>query len=204
MKISEPKHLTLQRLRERGWTATMVRDLLGEPDEYATNPHYKCAPPCKLYLLRRIKQKERTKKFATMKAKAEGRAASGLLAASTKRKKLMEELAAWQPKIGIPDGDIYVLAIDHYEALWAHRGKYKTVDLHSDNLSEFHQRIVVNYLRHQCTNYDGKLTALTGRVGVDEAKDLVRSRILEAIADQWPELAAECGRQDRPARFDEY
>ena len=32
-------------LRERGWTESMIRDLLGDPDLYVDNPHYKKSGP---------------------------------------------------------------------------------------------------------------------------------------------------------------
>lgn len=35
-----PSHASMQALKARGWTATMIDDLLGEPDHYADNPHY--------------------------------------------------------------------------------------------------------------------------------------------------------------------
>lgn len=57
------------------------------------------------------------------------------------------------------------------------------------------QRWAVNYLRHVETDYDWLLDSVTGRVGVTEAGQLIGERVLNAIADQYPYLGAECARQ---------
>jgi len=36
-------------LIERGWTPTLVRKILGDPDATARNPHRRSGPPVKLY-----------------------------------------------------------------------------------------------------------------------------------------------------------
>ena len=61
----------------------------------------------------------------------------------------------------------------------------------------FLDRVTVNYLRHVRTNYDELLASLHGKVGIEEAKELVRERVYEAIASTYPDLAAECSRQER-------
>jgi len=56
-------------------------------------------------------------------------------------------------------------------------------------------RWMVNYLRHSHTDYDSVLTDLYGRPGQDAAADVLRDRLLEAIAQTYPTLAAEARRQ---------
>lgn len=68
-----PRYASMQALKERGWTATMIDDLLGEPDDYADNPHYKSAAPCKLYDLGRVTKAEATAEYATRLAKLRAR-----------------------------------------------------------------------------------------------------------------------------------
>ncbi|MBX9980399.1 MAG: DUF2293 domain-containing protein [Mycobacterium gordonae] len=58
------------------------------------------------------------------------------------------------------------------------------------------QRWAVNYMRHVETDYDWLLDSVTGRVGVTEARRLIRARVLRAIADKYPYLAGECARQE--------
>lgn len=57
-------------LKRRGWTEAMIRDLLGQPDEYADNPHYKSAAPRRLWLMRRVTAAEAGPGFAGRKERA--------------------------------------------------------------------------------------------------------------------------------------
>jgi hypothetical protein len=54
------KHLSAAGLKDRRWTDSMIKTLLGQPDETATNPIYKSGPPMRLYLLERVEQTEQT------------------------------------------------------------------------------------------------------------------------------------------------
>jgi len=60
---------------------------------------------------------------------------------------------------------------------------------------EFLDRITVNHLRHELSSYEAELAALFGKTGRAEATAVIRKRVYRAIADAYPELAAECGRQ---------
>ena len=63
-------------LKERGWTGSMIRDLLGEPALLADNPHYKSAAPWRLWRLQRAEVIEATPEFAARKERAERQCAS--------------------------------------------------------------------------------------------------------------------------------
>jgi len=65
--------LSTQAILDRGWTGTMIRALLGEPDEYAPNPRYRSAAPCRLYDIDRITRAEATEAYAQRVAKLEAR-----------------------------------------------------------------------------------------------------------------------------------
>ncbi|KAA8957076.1 hypothetical protein [Mycobacterium sp.] len=62
-------------------------------------------------------------------------------------------------------------------------------------MSKTAQRWAVNYLRHVETDYDWRRDCVAGRVGVVEARLLIGEQVLNAIADQYRCLAAECARQ---------
>lgn len=73
---AEPKkqRVTLSTVKSRGWTEAMVREVLGEPDATAPNPHYRSAgAPMRLYYLDRVIAAESTDEFAAAKAKADRR-----------------------------------------------------------------------------------------------------------------------------------
>ncbi|MGW1927328.1 hypothetical protein ACWCQ0_52725, partial [Streptomyces massasporeus] len=51
-------------VRRRGWTDTMVRQLLGTPDVQGRDPRRWSPAPLRLYLLARVETVERTPEFA--------------------------------------------------------------------------------------------------------------------------------------------
>ena len=57
------------------------------------------------------------------------------------------------------------------------------------------KRTCVNFLRHECTEYDEHLYQLIGRVGRDEGYILIKSKVLGLIADKYPFLKKECNKQ---------
>jgi hypothetical protein len=63
-------------LKERGWTEAMIRDLLGDPDLYVDNPHYKKAAPMRLWRLCRVEAAEADPGFAAQRERAERRCAA--------------------------------------------------------------------------------------------------------------------------------
>ncbi len=68
-------------------------------------------------------------------------------------------------------------AIDHYEAY--HDTKVYYAD------EEFINRIITNYLRHNCTKYDKVLDSLYGSVGVQEAHDIIKQKVNDVIKDKY-------------------
>ena len=72
-------------LRARGWTEAMIRDLLGEPDLHADNPHYSSAAPMRLWRLQRAEAVEATQEFAQRRERAERQCAAAGRAAETRR-----------------------------------------------------------------------------------------------------------------------
>ena len=72
-------------LKARGWTEAMIRDLLGEPDLLADNPHYKSAAPWRLWRLRKVEAAEATAEFTSRRERAERQCAAAAKAAGTRK-----------------------------------------------------------------------------------------------------------------------
>ena len=72
-------------LKERGWTESMIRDLLGEPDLMVDNPHYKSAAPMRLWRLQRAEAIEASPEFAARRERAERQCAAAGKAAETRK-----------------------------------------------------------------------------------------------------------------------
>jgi hypothetical protein len=56
-------------------------------------------------------------------------------------------------------------------------------------------RWAVNYARHHLTSYDEEVRSVVGQPNAIEAIAEIKRRVLEQIAEQWPELQTECRRQ---------
>ena len=63
-------HVSMAGLRARGWTAELVRRLLGEPDLLRANPYSASAPPTRLYGVERIEAAEQSAEFRAVAAAA--------------------------------------------------------------------------------------------------------------------------------------
>lgn len=72
-------------LAKRGWTESMIRDLLGDPDLLTDNPHYKSAAPRRLWRLQKAEAAEATPEFAERRERAERQCAAAAKAAGTRR-----------------------------------------------------------------------------------------------------------------------
>lgn len=99
----------------------------------------------------------------------------------------------------VPLVDLAPAAIDCRNRFQDYRnGMARPISLKTD--PETVARLVVNYLRHQSTPYEDLVDdAKQFRLHV-EVYELLQGRILDAIAQTYPDLASECQRQRRRER----
>lgn len=83
------------------------------------------------------------------------------------------------------------MACEHYNQF--HFDFDRFADSESDEF--FLQRICVNYLRHERSEYDYDLDRIFGKAGAEEAREALRDKIYEAIAEKYDWLSEECKRQ---------
>jgi hypothetical protein len=185
-----PPMLTKSALKDRGWTDSVIAELLPSPD---MEKKMRGRPfPMKLYLVEKVEQIEATATFKSLARKIAIRKAAGIKSADTKRKKLAvftESLMIKVPKIS--NAELIERACNHYN--WNSRSEScasKTSPL------PFQERICVNYLRHQLTGYERALDEIKGLPGAKHDAYLeIKSKVLDAIAEAYPWLASECNRQ---------
>ena len=190
-------------LRSRGWTDTMIRRLLDDPDRRRPNPYYRSAAPMRLYRITRVEEMERSTTFVTWAGKAVLRSARAKAVAERKAQELLGQVATMQ--IVVPRLDVDRLrdkAIAQYNqrqqerTLNGRRETWQDVEPASPASSPvFLERITVNYVRHRLTSYDRNLERVAGQIGVAQAVTAIRKRIYAAIAETYPHLALECERQ---------
>lgn len=201
--MAEPDYLTKAAIKkDRGWTEGAITKFLGEPDKLGSNP-YSSKTPSHLYLLSRVKKAERTKRFKEWKAKSETRRNAARKAANTRKEKTLRKVRSRLGEIqlhpqarGLSKKRLRKLAVASYEDHEMERSRDelpRTVD--KDAPASFIHRIEVNFLRHEATLYDEELEEYAGSTGVRDAVDMVRERVYEVIADEYPYLKKECERQ---------
>ena len=191
---TETSFLTKTKLKERGWSDRMIREFLGPPDRKKRNHRHGSKNRICLYKLRRVEDAERTPEFARLKAEAQRRRQVSLAAAEVQRRQTIASVSQ-RPPIRVPlfaMDELTRRAVEHYG--WRHPDETVSVwNLNED--SAFLNRLRVNYLRHVCTGYDRWLQELQGKIGKANAVDVLREVMFDAISDQYPDLAAECDRQ---------
>lgn len=182
------EYLSKTGLRERGWTESMIKKFLGKPDDERTNPHYKCAPSVKLYLLKRVEKIEAKEEFQKAIEKSKIRSEKMRQVAENKRDEILEYVLDLD--IEIP---VYGKEELYQKACWSYNNfhdlrdnDYTPATLNSDK--EFLNRITINYLRHNCTIYENELEKMFGCVGVQEAHNLLQTKINDAIKETYPFL----------------
>ncbi|MDM7988933.1 hypothetical protein [Arthrobacter sp. zg-Y877] len=178
--------------KERGWTDGQIKTFLPEPDKTARNPFSRKAAPMKLYALERVEAIEATPEYQKAREASRNRQLAARERALVKKKAAVAVAESLELRI-VPEPweSMQRKAIEHFNGRL--RGKQSPASL-STAPSRLN-RLTVNYLRHQQTSYEEELKEFKGVVGVGEAYLVVRNRILDLIADTYPQLKAECDRQ---------
>jgi hypothetical protein len=201
METSIPRRLTKAALKERGWTDAGIRRFLPEPDEQKINPRYRSAAPMLLWNLDRVETIETSSEWQEWKAKSSAHSAEMLKVADVQRQQLLDEISGYPVRLRkMPKEKLTLAACRHYNDR-QNDGYGVPLIVSGDNLASpdsdeaFLDRITVNYLRHHCSNYETELEKTFGKVGVQQAYEVIRNRVLQAIAEAYPKLKAECERQ---------
>ncbi|APE24866.1 MULTISPECIES: hypothetical protein [Streptomyces] len=182
-------YVTHAGVRRRGWTDTMVRDLLGTPDVQGRDPRRWSLTPLRLYLLARVETVERTPEFADTSA-SPARSAAAVAYAGRRRAAVLAAIRAEPIEVPrLPGPELERRAVRHRKLLGAHGAG------DGPPVAGALVRWQVGYLRHALSRYEALLDGLYGETGRGEAERLLRRRLYEAIAAAYPPLAQECRRR---------
>jgi transcriptional regulator GlxA family with amidase domain len=190
-KKREREMITQTMLLERpGWSRKLVEKLLGEPD--VRKKVYGYGKKLCLYSMDRILAAESSREFADQQESLAKRQIAAQKAVETKQQNLLEAVKAMEITVErIDRKQLKKLAVDAYNERNLFTDRFADLDSSKD----FLDRICVNYVRHNLTEYDAALEEIAGKVGNQEALILIRLKVYTAIAEAYPELAAECNRQ---------
>ena len=177
-------------VEKRGWTRSMATKLLENLDyKEVNNPHYKCAAPMTLYYLKDIKRIEKTKKFAQLKEKAEKRKISAKKAVETKINTTMDiadTFSVTVERIDLEDLEEFTLEEKQYwyDNNWNsdyYRNAYSADE-------ETIKRWMVNFIRHNLSDYEEQLEILEGRTGKNKGYWHFKIKLAEEMKRVYPEL----------------
>lgn len=193
----EKKALTYSALIERGWTKKLVLEFLPAPG-LKQNPFYRSGPPMKLWLASDIERIEASEAFKAAKEKHAKRKWSAQKGVQTKIDKLLREIETSISEISvrqIPDEQLRIQAYNE-KSMW-YEQKNSGHCLTSLNFipEDTMSRWVVNYIRHNFTNYDRTLYDMSGKVGALIAYSKYKNAVLQKIAEAYPKYKKECFRQ---------
>ncbi|MFJ8660859.1 hypothetical protein [Streptomyces sp. NPDC093795] len=188
-------YVTFAGVRRRGWTDSMVRDLLGTPDVQGRDPRRWSLAPLRLYLLARVETVERTPEFAETSALCPARSSAATAYAQRRRGAVLAAIRAEPIEVPrLPGPELERRAVRHRQLLGARRPGGAGDGSAGVPVGAL-VRWQVTYLRHVLSRYEVLLDGLYGETGRGEAERLLRRRVYEAIAAAYPALADECRRR---------
>jgi hypothetical protein len=181
-------------IKERDWTEKLISRFLGSPDKRVKNPHYSKMYSY-LYDKNKVTEAENDPDFITLKNKKlkekKNRQAGSKKAMQTK----INIATEWAKNvvINIEIKDLQVLSDEAMENYNSHHeaaidsGRKQEIE-YLDYKSSFGSRVIRNYLRHCCSDYELYISINYGKTGVNEAYDIIRERIEKCIDNIYPEL----------------
>lgn len=196
---NQPILFARQDLKERGWTPTMVKQFLGEPD-LITSLNSSGTRVVHQFFAERVEQAEQSERFAKRREVAAARSKRGKAITDQQAEETRKTVRQWADSMTIkPPATLDTLrdlALRHQEELYRQRDRWDESTAGAD--PETVERWCRNYLRHKCTDYDRLLNRamreFAGTPGVREIYEyIVRPRVDALVADTMDRLREESG-----------
>ena len=179
-------------LARSGWSGTLVTRLLGDADQLKKIKKSSITIEC--YELERIQLAEASQEFTV--------AQSGLAKRkeASKIEQLLDAIEAMPITVTtLTTTQVVANAIRYYNSRQENRvldrDDYTPKYANPDSDSLFLERITVNYIRHELSQYDRVLETTAGKTGADRARVAINKRVYALIAATYPQFADECARQ---------
>lgn len=190
--------ITKTELLSIGWTKKLIEELLPVP-ELKVNPRYKNSPKMKLWNKNDVDKAMQTIEFTTYQEKAKKKRQAAQKAVDTKINNLMQEISKKISNINVSIIDFNELVRLTLEAKqnWYNQNSYdynNTKNAYETDKQTIN-RWVVNYIRHNLTDYDENLYNIFGKVGCHDAYIKYRKAVLNKIVESYPEYREECLKQ---------
>lgn len=168
-----PKYLSQDQIIKRGWNDSAIIRFLGSPSLKRLHPRTGLDTP--YWESQSVVDIERTSAWKQW----------------SQRKELLELVEKSNVTVNWLDMDaVKYAAVNGYNHLHGKKPDFRHATVDSD--PRFLNRIIVNYLRHDQTNYDASLKLIARKVGQQQAYALLKNKVLAAIAKTYPDLREEC------------
>lgn len=177
---------TVPQLKKKWWTDALIKKFPGDADAERPNPRFRTGSPMRLYSIKRVNEIEQSQEFKEALALARKRREASKKVARERSARLAEDCLKDVSVQEIPIRDLRRLAIKSQKDRYISREDFGRDVGGADDATI--ERWMVNYARHNLSNYDSVRADYAGKVGVHEAAEAVRSAVLDKIAEIWPEL----------------
>lgn len=189
MPKDNSKLLKTSQIIERGWTKGLIKKFLVEPDK--THKILSTGSKAFLYNEDRVESVEETDNFKTAQEKALKRSETALKKAEKQKQKSLVQVESLEIEVERLDIDkIKNRAISSYKTQ-----NYPAANENDDK--NFIERITVNYIRHELTNYDLYLFEQYKKIGKSETVKIIRRKIFMEMLRIYPELSYQIKKQAR-------
>lgn len=191
----EIKYYTYSNLLKMGFTKKLIEEHLHEP-LLKDNPHYRMGPKMKLYLAKDVEKFMKTDIFLNYQESRKNRVNAAIKNSSKRREEnyryIDDEISQITVK-RVPLDELERLTIEAKVdwILWTRDDFYGFDDLSDETLA----RWMINYIRHNLTNYDEILDNIKGKFGVEEAYIKYKKILMLKIKEVYPELFIETKEQ---------
>lgn len=191
----EIKYYTYSNLLKMGFTKKLIEEHLHEP-LLKDNPHYRMGPKMKLYLAKDVEKFMKTDIFLNYQESRKNRVNAAIKNANKRREENYRYIDDEISKIIVKRVPLDELERLTLEAkldwlLWTRDDFYGFDDLSDETLA----RWMINYIRHNLTNYDKILDNIKGKFGVEEAYIKYKKILMLKIKEVYPELFIETKEQ---------
>jgi hypothetical protein len=178
----------------RKWSDRLIKKYMPVPDEIRNNPHYGRASEMKLYKISRVESIEKNEQFLIDFEKTTLRRKSSLKMVETKKDNLLIQISELPISVEIiPRYELIPLVIDAYNDRNYYKDYLTLRDLDQSTL----ERLTVNYIRHNLTEYEDHLYTIGDQVGKKEGARLLKEITNNCIGESYPDLTRECALQLR-------
>jgi hypothetical protein len=181
-------------ISKRKWTDRLIKKYMPVPDEIRNNPYYGQASTMKLYKISRVEAIEKNEQFLIDFQKTMLRRKSSEKMVATKKDNLLIQISEFPISVEIiPRYELIPLVIDDYNNRNYYKDYLTLRDLDQSTL----ERLTVNYIRHQLTEYEYHLHTIGDQVGKKEGARLLKEITHNCIGESYPDLTRECALQLR-------